>query len=113
MEYTLELLDDFIAPDVTTRTGFFVEEVIPGQFQIDLQPLIRNLESDSEFIREKASILIAMFLSQSCEPKDAVDAYMTWICEQLRAHRFVCTFLLVVFAVFRTSIKKREKKEWK
>jgi len=87
VEYTLELIDDFVSPDVSVRTAFFAEELVTGESQVDVQPVIRHLENDSEVIRERASIILAMFLSQRCEPKDVVDAYVTWACEQLRAHR--------------------------
>jgi len=83
-EYVLELMEDFLAPDLSGRIVYFeVNDRLP-----DLAPLIRNLESDSGFVRDKASSLLALFLSIHADhEKESLDAYLTWCVEQLRHHK--------------------------
>jgi V-type H+-transporting ATPase subunit H len=83
-EYVLELMEDFLAPDLSGRIVYFeVNDRLP-----DLSPMIRNLESDSGFVRDKSSSLLALFLSVHCDKEqESLDAYVTWCVEQLRHHK--------------------------
>jgi V-type H+-transporting ATPase subunit H len=83
-EYVLDLIEDFLAPDVSGRLVYFE---VNGRLP-DLAPLLRNLESDSSYVRDKTSSLLALLLSVHCEQEqEALEAYITWCCEQLRHHK--------------------------
>ena len=100
-EYVLELIEDFLAPDFCGRIVYFEQN---GHLP-DLSPLIRNLESDSQFIRDRTSSLLALILSIEAEKEqDSLDAYITWSCEQLRAHKGNPNHSSVRAAVFSLSI---------
>lgn len=54
----------------------------------DLSPLVRNLESDSQFVRDKSASMLSLFLSIHAQKElETLDAYLTWVCEQLRHHK--------------------------
>jgi V-type H+-transporting ATPase subunit H len=83
-EYVLELVEDFLSADVAGRIVYFEND---GKLP-DLAPLVRNLESDSGHVRDKASSILALFLSiHAAKEQETVDAYATWAVEQLRHHK--------------------------
>jgi V-type H+-transporting ATPase subunit H len=101
-EYVLELMEDFLAPDLSGRIVYFENE--KGKLP-DLTPLIRNLESDSFYVRDKSSSLLALFLSLHCEDElDSLNAYLTWSCEQLRHHKSNSNHSSLRAAVFSLTV---------
>ena len=83
-EYVLELMEDFLAPDLSGRIVYFE---VNGRLP-DLTPLIRNLESDSGYVRDKTSSILSLFLSVHADKEqESLDAFMTWAVEQLRHHK--------------------------
>ncbi len=87
LTYTLTLLEDFLVANVNQRSKFFLPAGSAGSSSgvaFDVSPLIRHLQNENRYIREKSAFLASIFLGLKPSPKEAVDTLITWSVEQLR-----------------------------
>jgi len=82
VRYAVTAVEALLVQDLSARASLFAG--LDNRDSFPLGPFMRLLTHEERYIREKAGYIIAMFLSVHPEPKDRLDTFLTWACEQVR-----------------------------
>mmetsp|Transcript_8994 Transcript_8994/g.10783 ORF Transcript_8994/g.10783 Transcript_8994/m.10783 type:complete len:443 (+) Transcript_8994:242-1570(+) len=80
LAYTLNMTEDFLLADVTTRIEFFKSQN-SEEYLVD--PLVKLLNCSHEGVKGKASYLAALMLTRNPEPELKLKAVLNYIIEKL------------------------------